>query len=239
MKFTWNYTISEYNDANAPLVIRVNRGFISQYLIHEGFRYEINQKRATGIYWRCWRKDCRSTIKTKFFDTNGINAVILVNINNNNHTHLPEDDQMEEAQFLNAMKDSIVQEPTTPIKRVYNQTVALAHQLAGANGEAVPRIPDFHNIRSSLSRTKALQCPPIPRSINQVQISGTYAHTFLGERYLLHLDNAVGVAIFATDIELGYIGGCNTLYVDGTFRTAPFPYKFSPYTVTVTGELYY
>ena len=96
-----------------------------------------------------------------------------MNINNNNHTHLPEDDQIEEAQFVNAVKDSVVQEPTTPIKRVYNQTVALAHQHAGANGGAVPRIPDFHKIRSSLSRTKALQCPPIPSSINQVQIIGT------------------------------------------------------------------
>ena len=46
------------------------------------------------------------------------------------------------------MKDSIVQEPTTPIKRVYNQTVALAHQHAGANGGALPRILDFHKIRS-------------------------------------------------------------------------------------------
>ena len=85
-------------------------------------------------------------------------------------------------------------------------------------------MPDFHRIRSSLCRTKASQCPPIPQSINQVQIGGAFAETYLGERYLLHLDNIEGVAIFITDTELALIGASRMLYVDGTFRTAPGPY---------------
>ena len=44
-----------------------------------------------------------------------------------------------------------------------------------------------------------MQCPPVPPDINEVQIDGTFAQSYLGERYVLHVDNNEGVAIFSTD----------------------------------------
>ena len=69
------------------------------------------------------------------------------------------------------------------------------------------------------------QARSIPHDINQGQINGTFAQTFLGERYLFHLDNAIGVAIFATDFELRQIANSATIYIDGAFKTAPAPYR--------------
>ena len=42
---------------------------------------------------------------------------------------------------------------------------------------------------------------------------------------MLHQDNGIGVLIFATDVELQILANCRTIYVDGTFRTAPAPYS--------------
>ena len=107
------------------------------------------------------------------------NAVIRV-ILNHNHNHPHEDRAIEQADHVNEMKDAIVAEPTLPIKRVYNN----ANQAGGQAAAAAPNIPDFHQIRSSLSRTKQAQCPPIPANINQVQIVGTFAVTSLGEVFV-------------------------------------------------------
>ena len=97
----------------------------------------------------------------------------------NNHNHPREARSIEESDAVNEMKDAIVANPTMPVKRVYNATVSRAFQVAGAAGVQPPAIPDFHRIQSSLSRTKASQCPPIPANINQVNIVGEFARTFL------------------------------------------------------------
>ena len=132
------------------------------------------------------------------------------------------------------MKDTIVNNPTLPIKRAYKKQVILAHQTARAAGKRPLFIPDFHEICSSLARTKAQQCPSVPANLNQVNIVGPWAQRYFGERYLLDLDNVVGIALFSTNVELNALGDCFVIYVDGTFRTAPAPYK---QVFTVHGEV--
>lgn len=230
LKYTWNIlfdTLSNLHHlctgdcsnsfiimANAR-IIRGNRGIDSKLLVCDGFRYQLNKRRNGNMYWRCWKKDCRSGLKTNEFDLQNPNPVIRVIVNHNNHNHPHEDSAIKQADHVNEMKDAIVAEPTLPIKRVYNYAVARIHQNANqAGGQAAavpPNIPDFHQIRSSLSRTKQAQCPPIPANINQVQIVGTFAETFLGERYLLHQDNGIGLAIFATDYEFQFLTNCHNL----------------------------
>ena len=201
-------------------IVRGNKGPDSKLLIHEGFRYQLNRTRATRMYWRCWQKNCRSSLSTNVFNLQNPNAAIQVITNNDAHTHLHENVKIKEMDCLNDMRELVRAEPTIPIKRIYNNTVSAAHQNAGAAGAPAPPIPDFSQVKSTLYRVKASQCPPIPHNIQQVQINGMFAQTFLGERYLLHLDNGIGVAIFATDFELRHMGNAQTLYVDGTFKTA-------------------
>ena len=197
------------------------------------FRYQLNRSRNGSMYWRCWKKDCRSGLKTNAINLHNPNPIIRVIYDNDVHNHPHEDRAIEEAEYVNTMKEQIIANPTVPVKRVYNDTVARAHQNAGAAGAAPPEIPDFTQVRSSLGRTKALQCPQIPQDINQVQTVGAFSKTFLGERYLLHQDNGIGIVIFATDNELQVMANCQTLYVDGTFRTAPAPYA---QVFTIHGE---
>ena len=178
------------------------------------------------MYFRCWQKGCRAALRTNVFAYNRQHPNPIIQIfHNDEHEHNREDDQIRQREIINDMKDQLRAEPTTPVKRIYNQTVANAHQNAGAAGVAATAIPDFSYVMSSLNRVKASTCPPIPHDINQGQINGTFAQTFLGERYLFHLDNAIGVAILATDFELRQIANSATIYVDETFKTAPVPYR--------------
>ena len=209
----------------AARIIRGRRALYSKLLVHDDFRYQQNAASNNSIYWRCWRKDCRSRIITNNFNLNNPQANIQVILNGDNHNHPRELRPIQELDAVNEMKDAIVSNPMISVKRVYNAAVSRVHQNAGAAGVIPPAIPDFHQIASSLSRTKASQCPPIPANINHVNIAGEFTRTFLGDRYLLHLENIIGVATFCTDNELNIIGQCHTLYVDGTFKTAPFPYK--------------
>ena len=122
------------------------------------------------MYWRCWRKDCRSRLRTNVFNLNDPAANIQITYDGNTHNHPQEARLIEEIVAINQMKDALVENPTIPIKRVYNEHVAGAHRNAGVAGVPPPSIPDFHEIRSSLARTKADQCPPVPNNINQVNI---------------------------------------------------------------------
>ena len=220
--------------ANAIRVVRGKGARNSKVLVNDDYKYHLNNKSNASLHWRCWRKNCRSRLRTNVFNLDDAAANIQILFDGNAHNHPQEARMIEETDAVNKINEDIVNNPTIPIKRVYNQHLTLAYQNAGAAGAPPPSIPDFHEIRSSLARTKAHQCPPVPRDINQVNILGPFAQTYLGERFLLYVNNNVGIALFSTDMELNALAGCITIFVDGTFRTAPFPYK---QVFTVHGEV--
>ena len=119
--------------------------------------------------------------KNNVFNRDDANAAMVVLTNNDNHNHPQEDTYIEDAEAVNMMRNPIVQQP---VKRIYHATVVHLHQQARIHGAAAPSLSYFHIIRSSLFRTKAPRCPPVPQGINEVQIE-----SYLGERYLLPLDN--------------------------------------------------
>jgi hypothetical protein len=43
-----------------------NRG--GKVLIYKGFKYQKNRERASAIYWRCWRQECRANLRTCTFN---------------------------------------------------------------------------------------------------------------------------------------------------------------------------
>ena len=116
--------------ANAARIIRGNKGLDSRILVCDGFMYQLNRSRNGSMYWRCGKKDCRSALKTNIFNIRDPNAIINIITNNNVHNHPHEDQRIEELIHVNQMKDSIVAEPTAPIKRVYNNIVGRIHQNA-------------------------------------------------------------------------------------------------------------
>ena len=136
------------------------------------------------------------------------------------HNHPPEDDRLERRGFVDQVIQEITQDPSQPIRRVYDNIFNAIPQMA-LNLQAIPA---FETIRSQLQRTRVALRPAIPRRIQDVAINGVWAESWDGNRRLLDLDNGNGVAIFATDSELTALQECRTLHFDGTFRTAPHPY---------------
>lgn len=51
----------------AARIIVGNRG--GKVLIYKGFKYQKNRERASAIYWRCWRHECRTNLRTCTFNT--------------------------------------------------------------------------------------------------------------------------------------------------------------------------
>lgn len=67
--------------------------------------------------------------------------------------------------------------------------------------------------------------PAIPHDINDVLIENEWGETWNGEPFLSHLDNDWGISVFATQENYRTLGRCDTIYIDGTFKTCPEPYS--------------
>ena len=84
--------------------------------------------RLSFNYIKHWNKKCRSSLKTNVFNRDNVNAVMVVLTNNDNHNHPQEDTSIADAEGGNMMRNAIVQQPTVPVKRIYNEPVVHLHQ---------------------------------------------------------------------------------------------------------------
>jgi len=118
------------------------------------------------------------------------------------------------------MREEITRDSTRPIKRVYNEILTET-----AENIPIENTPEFANVQSALKRTRSSLIPDVPQTINEVVIEGDWAITWSGREFLSHLDNAWGVCIFATDKNFRRLSRCDTVFIDGTFKTCPAPYQ--------------
>ncbi|XP_076448513.1 uncharacterized protein LOC143285168 [Babylonia areolata] len=114
---------------------------------------------------------------------------------------------------------------TRTVKRLYDAGIAREHRLAAQEGGARPDLPTFPSVRSMLSRARARDIPPTPESVEDVEIEGMWAETWNGENVFAHLDSDWGYAIFCTEENFSTLRRCETVYMDGTFRACPQPYR--------------
>ena len=84
-------------------LIRGNRGSDSRVFTHNGYKYQLNQTRNTGMYWRCSRTHCRASVKTNTINIQDFNALIQVQ-NVGAHNHGNDDIRGECADVVNEMK---------------------------------------------------------------------------------------------------------------------------------------
>ena len=199
-------------------IIEGGRG--GKLLVHLGHRSQRNKVRTTGIYWRCCAQQCACTLKTNVFDIGfADNRINVINIGN--HNHPPPQDGISRQIVVNRIKAVILEDPTIPIKRAYDETVARIQRDAAIPPEG---IPEFHNIRAQLQWAKAINMPPIPVIVDDVVIDGVWAETWRGVRNLIAIDNDWGIVLFGTDADLRLLRESRTIFLDGTFRSAPRPY---------------
>ena len=88
-------------------------------------------------------------------------------------------------------------------------------------------IPEFHRIRTSMTHTKLEHVPAVPHTVDDITIHYTWRETWSGDNFFLHQDNDWSILVFTTDEHLICLQRCQEVYryMDGTFRTAPSPYR--------------
>ena len=72
----------------ATKVIAGNCG--GKVLIHNGYKYQKNRTRPRAIYWRCWRKECRTNLQTNLIDLEDQNPNIVI-LQEGQHIHEKDD----------------------------------------------------------------------------------------------------------------------------------------------------
>jgi hypothetical protein len=117
------------------------------------------------------------------------------------------------------MHANITQDPTVPVRRVYDDVIIVD------SDDSDTVVPQFDNVRSRLKRFRSNLLPPIPTAITDVQILNEWSKTWNGKKFLSMKNNAWGIAIFMTKTMSQKLADCTCLYIDGTFKTAPHPYK--------------
>ncbi|XP_038053428.1 uncharacterized protein LOC119725901 [Patiria miniata] len=187
-------------------------------LVYDGYRYQRNKISAgTKVYWRCTDKKCRVPLHTNDFGS-GENIVVLDN-QQPEHAHPPEHGRLDRFQFIREIKNVIRREPSLPVRRAYDEVTSRLPHAQRIN------FPDFDGVRTSLLRFRARSCRPVAsQSVDMADIHGAWAETLGGQRELLAIDNAIGVAVFASRRELEVLEQCSEIFIDGTFHTAPAPF---------------
>ena len=111
-------------------------------------------------------------------------------------------------------------DPSIPFKRIYNDTVRAVQRDEPMRHQ----LPEYRSVRAEMGRYRASMMPPIPESFEEVDPQNEWAETWIGERFLTLNDREWGVLAYATDEDLRNLARCDTLYIDGTFKSAPNPY---------------
>ena len=148
-------------------------------------------RKSGQMYWKCDQKQCTSHVSTNNFDPTANQPNIQID-NHSGHNHPPPPSEaVSRADFIEEMRDRIITNPTIPLKRIYND-------ISGNRAE----IPSFLQIESACKRVRKDNVPRVPRNKNEVAINGDWVRTWSDDLYLLHIDNAAGVCVFATDDDL-------------------------------------
>ena len=201
-------------------------------LVVNGNRYEKNKIHKEKVYWRCVRKECRATAVTNVFQfvvTNEENTNINILHGGEQTGHTQDDQQILLVDLKQQMAETIVADPTSNLKDVFNR-----HCVNNLTPQVEELNPSYKSLQSFIKRRRAETLPPIPETIEDVTIDGEWALTATHHRFLRRLDNDWGIAVFISKVSSRVLQQCQTIYIDGTFRTAPRPYM---QFVTVHGRI--
>ncbi|KAL8614056.1 hypothetical protein ACOMHN_026273 [Nucella lapillus] len=202
-----------------PELVKGDRG--GRILTYRGFRYQ--QKRISGaeMEWRCWRREtCVAGLRSNVFAVDNKNAHIRVFRTVNLHNHPEETAQTNRALIRKRMRAEAQEDPTRPSRCIYDAVLANVQRQGGGDIEVSP----FESVRSAVERTRSALVPPIPTTVEEVNIDGPWAETWLRDMFLLRNVPEWGIVIYATDQNIRQLERCETLYMDATFRVCPRPY---------------
>ena len=132
------------------------------------------------------------------------------------HNHASDNSSIKRGLLLKKIHKKIRSNPTVTVRRAYDEA---ANDSASSDD-----MPSFDNVRTRTKRFKAQFVPPLPANIDDVAIEGEWSRTWKNRRFLSHLDNNWGIAVFTTSKLLKILQQSSCVFIDGTFRTTPHPY---------------
>ena len=98
------------------------------------------------------------------------------------HDHVSEMGLIAASRMTQDMLAGVARDPSKPVKRVYNETVANDQDL-------LDDVPEFSAVRSRLTRKRLFLVPPIPGLVENVTLEGEWTQTWNGTPFLAVQDN--------------------------------------------------
>jgi len=89
--------------------------------------------------------------------------------------------------LLKRLQQSTRDDPTVPVRRLYDGAV---EEDSGHSDE----LANFESVRTRIKRVRGDLLPPIPHTIDDVRINGSWSRTWRDRRFLSHVDNDWGVS---------------------------------------------
>ena len=155
------------------------------------------------IYWRCARQGCGVWVHTRYLNVDAENPDIVILKPPGDHAHAAEEDLVATTAVKERMLNLVAADPTQPVKpkRVYDQVVAQAPR-----GQ---HLPTWDSVKTRLERRRASHMPPIPRTVQEVDVQGEWAATWGGDQFLSKNNRQHGYLVFTTDDNLDKLCHCD------------------------------
>ena len=190
-----------------PTIVKKGRGV---NLIHRGYRYSKDKKSQTGVqYWKCTTRNCSGRAHTT--DTDQLLVIKL-----QPHDHEPDQEAANAAKIKADLCERAAQNPTVPMKEIYNQYLGSADAPPAEDDLLEPQL---RSCRSQMYRARRKNLPQLPATRSDIELEGQWATTNDNQRFLLHKDD--DMIVLATDDNLEKLASAETVFMDGTFRVAP------------------
>ena len=139
-------------------IVETDRG--KRCLLYDEYRYVCNRIRNTNTYWRCERlSGCRGCVIQRGDEEPTLTSP---------HNHDPDKEQ-----FKSDLKQC-VREGQPPPKKIYRTELINKYTT---NKDVVCILPQHHQIKNTLYRTKNENYPSLRRSVNEISLDGMLDYT--------------------------------------------------------------
>lgn len=133
------------------------------------------------------------------------------------HNHPADDVLYKRSEIIGKLRKEVQKDATRPLGKTFKSVVTSSCQ----SGDIVPT---YQSVCSILKRERAQSLPTLPKFQSEIDLSGEWAQSLDGEAFVVPSDRK-DMIIFATRSKLLALGRCETIYVDGTFKTCPRLFK--------------
>ncbi|CAG2190399.1 unnamed protein product [Mytilus edulis] len=203
-------------------ILQSNKG--GSKLCYEGYIYTRHALRKTKQWWKCTLKSslgCRGNLSTDLQHENPIPS--------QPHNHAPDDTSIQLAKVRSNMKQKALSTHNAP-SQIFAECLSYTSHTVKA------MLPAEDNCKRSIRRHRPIL--PSPSTLSELTIPSDFSTTVDEDpQPFLFYDNCTDsnsrVVAFATDDNLRLLAAADTIFMDGTFDTAPPLFK-QIFTIRIT-----